>query len=114
MTRTLAVIDGDISPGFDTVTGREAVRQRVQQRLRLFQGEWFLDAGVGLPYLQGVLAQSSGGTLVGPIVEAGIRTVDGVTAVRDVVVQVDLATRHLRFSANVETLDGSTAIEGAI
>ena len=110
MTTTISAPDGDISPGFDTVTGVEAVRQRVQQRLRLLRGEWFLDASAGIPYLQGILAQPSGAGLAGQVVAAEILDVEGVAGVRDVVAEFDTATRRLQFSANVETPDGTTSV----
>jgi len=39
------------------VDSPEAVRQKVQTRLLLFQGEWFADLGAGTPWLQQILGR---------------------------------------------------------
>lgn len=36
------------------VSGAEALRQRLKQRLLLFRGEWFLDIDAGVPYFEDV------------------------------------------------------------
>lgn len=48
VTRDLAVTAGRVQ----TVEGVEAIRQKLQVRLGLWQGEWFADTDAGIPYLR--------------------------------------------------------------
>lgn len=43
--------DGDLIVPIRYVRGLAAVAQRIRVRLRLWRGEWFLNRGVGVPYL---------------------------------------------------------------
>lgn len=52
--------DGDIVPSGDHfVTGKEETRQACISRLRLFLGEYFLDATDGTPWFQSILGKAS-------------------------------------------------------
>lgn len=54
--RTLALdADGDLAVANGQLTlvdGADAVRQALQLRLSIWQGEWFADTTVGVPYLR--------------------------------------------------------------
>lgn len=48
-------VDGDLeikNGDLLLTTSDDAVRQHLQQRLRTFLGEWFLDLDVGIPFFQ--------------------------------------------------------------
>lgn len=49
--------DGDIAIPAEWIDGNEATAQLVSARLRIFRGEWFADANVGIPYFQQILGQ---------------------------------------------------------
>ena len=49
--------NGDLVLLLDTETEAPATAQRLQTRLRLFQGEYFLDTQIGVPYLQSILGK---------------------------------------------------------
>lgn len=52
--------DGDIvTSGDHFVTGKEETRQACISRLRLFLGEYFLDATDGTPWFQSILGKAS-------------------------------------------------------
>lgn len=52
--------DGDIvTSGDHFVTGKEETRQACISRLRLFLGEYFLDATDGTPWFQAILGKAS-------------------------------------------------------
>lgn len=54
--------DGDIvTSGVQFKTGKEATAQGIKHRLRLFLGEYFLDATEGTPWFQSILGKSSDG-----------------------------------------------------
>lgn len=92
------------------VTGLEDVRQRVIERLRFWRGDWYLDRTDGVPYIQEVFTRPMSAGLAASIVSGVIRSVAGVTGVRDVEATVDPVTRTLAYSARVDTVHGSTAV----
>lgn len=47
-TGDLAVVGGQLQ----VIDGADAVRQALELRLSIWQGEWFADATVGVPYLR--------------------------------------------------------------
>ncbi|HBC9239942.1 TPA: hypothetical protein KE809_003418 [Klebsiella oxytoca] len=52
--------DGDVvTSGDHFVTGKEETRQACISRLRLFLGEYFLDATDGTPWFQSILGKAS-------------------------------------------------------
>ena len=52
-------VDGDIvTSGEHFAKGKEATRQSVIRRLRLFLGEFFLDATDGTPWFQNILGKT--------------------------------------------------------
>jgi hypothetical protein len=57
-----------------------AVGQLVQTRLQLWQGEWFLDNSVGVPYKTQVLGKNTAGTADAAI-QNTILTSPGVTGI---------------------------------
>lgn len=48
----LALVGGDITPALRTLSGPDAVLQRLQGRLQIVRGEWFLDLDFGVPWLR--------------------------------------------------------------
>ena len=113
--RTLAVdVDDDISPELAVVDGLESARQRVAQRVRLFLGEWFLDASAGVPYHRDVFVRPATPALALAIITRAIRTVPGVTDVKDVAGSIDNASRTLTYSATVVTGDGNFGVAESV
>ncbi len=113
MTRTIAA-DTDITPTFAIAEGVEAVRQCVQERLRLHRGEDYRAADTGVPWFQVFLDLQRGSALAVQIVSAEIQGVEGVTRVRDMQVQQDRQTRRLTYTANVETIHGQAAVSAEV
>lgn len=104
----LDLITGDIdlsTEGGAWVSGMQAIAQRLLYALRLGKGEWWLDEAAGLDIR--LIAQKP---YRPQVVEAELRRViarvDGVVAVRDVTLGLDLATRALTGSATIETREG--------
>lgn len=61
-TISYLALDADYDPIFDPTlafTGTEAVAQDILTRLRLWYGEWWENLQLGLPVLQGILAQGA-------------------------------------------------------
>lgn len=76
---------GDIAMTDDNslqmVTGAEAVLQHAIERVRTFEGEWFLDLQAGLPWFQRILGQRFDETLVEALVKGEIYETAGCTGI---------------------------------
>jgi hypothetical protein len=94
------------------VDSSEAVAQAILTRLWLFQGEWFLDATVGTPWLQQILGRHQQAAVPIPsgqnIYDVALKTVIantlGVTGILTYSSHFDSAQRTLTVSAVVQTL----------
>lgn len=62
------------------INAPEGVAQKVQTRLGLWEGEWFLDNTVGTPYLQQILGYGTA-SLRDIAIMTVIRETDGVSAI---------------------------------
>ena len=74
----------------------EAVGQHVRQRLQTFLGEWFLDTGVGVPWLDQLLGRKYDPALAEAVVKAEILKTDGVREINSFSVSFLETTRGLR------------------
>lgn len=107
MDLKLTDYDMDLSNGELTfVTGRDAIAQHVQMRLRTWLGETVYDATAGVPYLQ-VIFKGKNPNLdsVKFILEQNILRTPGVTGVA-LALAFDKDTRDLRVTGTLESIDG--------
>lgn len=85
--------DGDI----DRVNGRlvrvDSVAQRVACALRLIRGEWFLDRGRGVPWIDRVVGRKTNVAGLRSLLRETCLAVDGVTSVDRIDVIVDTRNR---------------------
>ena len=107
--RTLNAPDGDLAADFALIDGVESVTQRVQQRLRLFAGEWYLDTAAGIPWLPDLLRGPEYIPVIARIVSIAAAEVDGVATVDDTTVDFDRNTRQLSLAVTITTDAGETA-----
>jgi hypothetical protein len=77
------------------VTDAEAVGQHARQRLSAFEGEWFLDKTVGVPWLSQILGKRYDPALAEAVTKACLLGTDGVTEITSFSVQFGRATRGL-------------------
>lgn len=85
-------------------TDAEAVGQHARQRLSTFQGEWFLDKTVGVPWLSQILGKRYDPALAEAVTKACLLATDGVTEITSFSVSFGRATRGLFIkSVNVLT-----------
>lgn len=97
--------DGDlkISDGGD-ITITNSVRQAISIRLRWFLGEWRFGPEAGLPYFQEIFVKNPNKPRICQFFREAILSVDEVTAVPVLTIDIDAATRKavLRFTAVTE------------
>lgn len=73
--------DGDIFLNVDDLeltTGIDAIVQHLQQRLRTFLGEWFLDLRIGVAYFQQILVKNPNPAVVDSILKKEIINTPGI------------------------------------
>jgi hypothetical protein len=99
--------DLDISDdALHLVDGADAIAQHVQIRLRLFKGEWFLDAEVGLPYYDTVLVKAPDLLAIRSVIRQAILETPGVASLDGFEMEFDRAARSLAVSFTATTDDG--------
>jgi hypothetical protein len=111
-----------LGPGYDPLAGNgtanfltdlDAVRQIIQTRLLLFQGEWFLNLADGTPVFQQMLGVAGAGKrsqIISALLQARIRNSPFVTGVLDVQTDYDPNTRAFGFSCTVSTQFGNITV----
>lgn len=89
------------------VTGTEAIGGLVGQRLMAYRGEWFLDANVGVPWVQQVMVRPFDAVVADAVIK---ETILGTLGVREMVsfsMEVRPTRRELAvIRAEVETIYG--------
>ena len=107
MVRTLNATDGgDLAEVFGTVSGIEAIRQQVTQRLRFVAGEWIVNVEEGVPYFGEVLSlRTENSDLLDDLVIAEVLSVEFVERVEITRRQTDPKTRRYRMHTQVGVAD---------
>ena len=94
----------DSSGNLVFVSDGEAVGQHVSQRLKTFQGEWYLDTEAGMTWLSDILGEDYDPTLAESIVKAEISNTHGVRGINSFSVKFDKKLRQLSaYAITVET-----------
>ena len=85
----------------------EAVAQSVLTRLRLWQGEWFLDVTVGTPWLQQILGTGKGKALRDLAIQTRVLQTTGVSGINTYESIVDPTTRKMSIKMTLTTIYGN-------
>jgi len=85
------------------------VAQSVLTRLRLFEGEWFLDQFEGTPWLQQIVGKSPK-AVYDLAIQTRVLETPGVTGIENYVSIIDGTTRSLRIAMNVQTIFSQEAV----
>lgn len=89
---------------------RETVAQSVLTRLRLWEGEWFLDVTEGTPWSQSILGKHRE-SLYDMVLRQRIADTPGVTGIPAYNSILDRAARALTVTATIDTVYGQTQVE---
>lgn len=101
--------NGDYTLGLPFLANSpQCVAQAVSTRLKLWQGEWFLDVTDGTPWLQSILGRSQNPDAY---IKQRILGTPGVTAITAYSSTYVGATRKLTVSCTLSTLYGPVAFE---
>lgn len=71
--------DGNLALSFDA----EAVGEHVKNRTKTFEGEWFLNNAVGVPWIPQILSGEYNDALYQAIIKRVVRRTDGVTSIEE-------------------------------
>lgn len=85
----------DSSGNLATVKNAEAIGQHARQRLMAFEGEWFLDKDVGVPWIGKILGEGFDPALAEGMIKAVISDTDGVTEITSFSTRFNQHTRNL-------------------
>ena len=86
------------------ITGRDEISQVLRQRLKVFLGEWFLDAREGIDYFGDVLKKAPNPGQVDALFKNEILSSPGVTELIEF--ELDLVGRQLNLKFTARTEDG--------
>lgn len=90
-THDLYLFGGDLS----LVRDAAAIRQEVDNRLRFFLGEWFLDITVGVPYLQTILVKNPNLAAIRTVLRDEILRTVGISSLTTLDLEYDPSERTL-------------------
>lgn len=93
-----------------TVTGLEALRQKINQRLSLFKGSWFLNITAGIPYFQEIIKKPVDPGLVASILNQEILKEPDVLSIGEVEADLNPETRKFSYRAVPMTVYGPTEV----
>ncbi len=98
----LVIENGDLQ----LLTGREAVAQHLGIRYKFFQGEWFADTRVGMPYFQKILGKRSNLDVVRSLFRQATITTPGITSLESLDLSYEGTTRVLGIDVKARAADG--------
>jgi hypothetical protein len=101
----LIVKNGDLAL---CVTFADLVRQDINIRLRTLAGEWFLDPGVGIPYLTKVFGQRPNKLSLQEIFRQSVLASPHIVSLQHSNVEFDPSSGILTFAFDATMTDGST------
>jgi hypothetical protein len=96
------------------IEGQEEIKQHLEQRLRAFLGEWFLDQSIGLPYFDDILKKNVISSEVESIFINEILSTPGVVRLLSFELTLDKGLRQLQLSFLAETIDGIVDFSGGV
>jgi hypothetical protein len=101
-TGDIRLVDGDLL----LLDGADAVAQRLAIGLQTYQGEWFLDDRVGVPYLQRILVKNPNVSDVSDVLRRAILATPGVVSLDRFDLALGGASRTARLSFAASTTSG--------
>lgn len=95
------------------VSGLDAIVQGCRIVLQMFQGEWFLNLDVGIPYWQSILGQKPAVAIAAARIffRRELEAVEGVERVTKLDISYTGATRTLSITWQVTTVFGDTPVD---
>ena len=96
------------------IEGQEEIKQHLEQRLRTFLGEWFLDETLGIPYFDNILKKNVIPSEIESIFINEIVSTPGVVRLLTFDLTLDKELRQLNLTFMAETVDGIVEFDGGL
>jgi len=104
-------IDTQNGTGLRIIDGVDAISQHILIRLRFFQGEYFLDQRLGIPYYQDILIKNPNLVVVRSIYREAILETPGVLDITRFDLNFDSANRSLRVDFTCTVTDSTEPLD---
>lgn len=102
-------LDIDSSLDLSMVSGADHTVMKIRQRLQTFQGEWWINPTLGMPYYQSIIGQINPDLdALRGIYIAAIAVVPGVKSVDSLTVSFDRASRTYSVDFSATDNNGAT------
>ncbi len=104
-TTTLALDEtGDLEIPLRVAKGDEAIQLSLQSKFRFFEGEWFLDLRLGIPYFRSIFVKNPNLPAINGIFRRVILSEPGVVSVSSLSTVYDKKTRAglINFAASLD------------
>lgn len=101
---------GDIVFPLASVQGIDKIRQELSSRLRFFQGEYYLDTRIGIPYFQGMLQKGVARTLIEAEIKSAILDDPSIISIAQFSSTFNQITRKLEIRFSATTSAGLVAL----
>ncbi|MCK5133233.1 MAG: hypothetical protein KAR40_13910 [Candidatus Sabulitectum sp.] len=95
---------------FVIINGKEGLAERLDQRLKLFRGKYFMDITKGVPYLEDILIKPIDPGLAASILNAEILKEPDVIGIGAVSTDLEGDTRIFKYSATVKSVFGDVEV----
>lgn len=92
---------------FGDIVLTDGIRQAILIRLRWFLDEWLFAPRFGMPYFEEILVKNPDIERVKTIIRDECLTVEGVTDIKDIVVNFDTRRRHVSFVFSIVTTEAT-------
>jgi len=98
----------------DMLTDLDALVSKIEQRLRFFLEEWFLDTTVGIAYFQEIFEKPVDPALIISLINADINLEKEVASIQGASFEFDRTTRQFSYSATIISSYGVAQISSGI
>ena len=105
----IQLLDDDIAfvdNKLNMVSGIDEMVQKIDNCLNSYEGDWFYDLTLGVPYLQKIFIKGVSDAEVEAIFTSYIARIKGVVNILQFDIDLDKSTRVLKLTTKIQTTDG--------
>lgn len=110
----IKLTDGDLAVENNElvlIQGLEETAQNLFVNLKTYQGEWFLDQSIGMPWFQDILIKGQPINIISGLIKDAIVNTDGVTELNKFELDYDNETRTMTLDAKAKSANGDIVLQ---